>query len=339
VCLYLPFLAMDTLSSITVLTGSVKRGCSKAYSSRSLEFRDTYISIVLFQGSYIWIRFREVASKGVYLRSTQDKQGRTIHKYEPRFKPPREKGVGSSKSQIFNWIYLGRFNTYHEAEVLYRIAAFYYGKDQGQLDLGEGRFFTIPVMSEEDQSLSGMAKVEWVKVQARRVYEDFKKEKATIFPPTLPAPGSDDDNLLEELLTASEAEVQNGDGVNMGDCVNEQAGNQFTLVTSQFQQPFFADQTPNAAMDIAMQGQFAQLSPNTDNEFDFNTSNQDGLLQLLVNNQQQLINLLQQQLHESKLQKSQILELQEQQRVQYQELQNLQLQHQILELQRQQQLQ
>ena len=37
------------------------RGGGKVYSSGSLDFRSIYISIVLFQGAYIWIKFREVA--------------------------------------------------------------------------------------------------------------------------------------------------------------------------------------------------------------------------------------------------------------------------------------
>lgn len=78
-------------------------------------------------------------------------------------------------------------------------------------------------------------------------------------------------------------------------------------------------------MDTVRQGQFAQLAPDTDNEFNFNTSNQDGL--------QQLINLQQQQLDGSEHQKSQILELQQQQHLQDLELQESKLQ--ILQLQRQ----
>jgi hypothetical protein len=42
-------------------TGCVAWGWSKAHSSGSLAFRDTYISIVLFQGACVWIKVRDVA--------------------------------------------------------------------------------------------------------------------------------------------------------------------------------------------------------------------------------------------------------------------------------------
>jgi hypothetical protein len=64
----------------------------------------------------------------VYCRSIQDKQGKIPHKYEPRFKPPRKRGLGSSEPQILNWIYLGRYDTPSEAEILYQIAAFFLWK-------------------------------------------------------------------------------------------------------------------------------------------------------------------------------------------------------------------
>jgi hypothetical protein len=320
------------------LIGCIDRGGS----SGSLEFRDTYISIILFQGSYVWIKSREVAPKRVYRRIIRDKQGRITHKkYEPRFKPPRERGLGSSKPQKFDWIYLGRYDTPSEAEILYQIAAFYYGKSEGRLDLGNGLFFQIPAMSDDDRSLYGTEKVKWVKREAMRVYEDFKKAKmaaANNLPPTSPrSEHRDDDDLVQEMLQEMLQE-------NMDGCVNDQ----FNLTAPQFQQPVLANQTLNVGMNMTMQDQFAQLVPNTDNGFNFNTSNQLGLLQMLVSNQQQLINLQLQQLQESKLQNSQmqhqILELQQQQHSQQQELQEsklreMQLQHQGLELQQQQQFQ
>lgn len=167
-----------------------------------------------------------------------------------------------------------------------------------------------------------------------RVYEDFKKPKlaaANNLPPTSPrSEHRDDDDLVQEMFQ----ELLQG---NMDGCDNDQ-----------FQQPVLANQTLNAGMNMAMQDQFAQLVPNTDDGFNFNTSNQLGLPQLFVSNQQQLINLQQQQLQESKLQNSQmqhqILELQQQQLSQQQELQEsklreMQLQHQVLELQQQLQFQ
>ena len=42
------------------LTGCGGWGCSRAVSSGSLDYRDTYIAIVLFRGAYVWIKFRDV---------------------------------------------------------------------------------------------------------------------------------------------------------------------------------------------------------------------------------------------------------------------------------------
>lgn len=80
----------------------------KAYSSSSLDFRDTYVSIVLFLAAYVWIKFRQAgrnaatpggrkrkASTEITIRSHPIKDtesGRTTgYEYEPRVYPPRVK--------------------------------------------------------------------------------------------------------------------------------------------------------------------------------------------------------------------------------------------------------
>ncbi|KAG0556807.1 hypothetical protein KC19_11G080600 [Ceratodon purpureus] len=156
------------------LIGYVDRGGSKADSSGSLEFRDTYISIVLFLGSYIWIKSRDVAPipesairKCDKLRS---KDGGITVKYEPRFKPRKENNVDIDR------LYLGLFRTRIEAEVVYRTAAscYEYSEDYGsQVDLGDGRSFTIPPLSEDERGLSGKEKVDMVKTRAKRVHKAF----------------------------------------------------------------------------------------------------------------------------------------------------------------------
>lgn len=127
----------------------VDRGSSKTYSSGSLDFRDIYVSIVLFPGAYIWIKFRQAARsgclkrkscetqvvqvrdesdlKGVYRRPVKDKLGTITHyMYEPRFKPPREK-LDSGVTLKFNCLSLGQYDTPSEAKIVLQIAAFYYG--------------------------------------------------------------------------------------------------------------------------------------------------------------------------------------------------------------------
>jgi hypothetical protein len=44
----------------------------------------------MIKGAYTWIRFIDVASKGVYCRPTKDKLGKITHKHEPH----GEGGVG-----------------------------------------------------------------------------------------------------------------------------------------------------------------------------------------------------------------------------------------------------
>jgi hypothetical protein len=105
------------------LTGCGGWDGSRAVSSGSLDYRDTYIPIVLFRGAYVWIKFRDVAPTkriprgAVRLIETSCKDGRIKKKYEPRFKPRQENGESS------NCIYLGRFDSREDAEVVYRMAA------------------------------------------------------------------------------------------------------------------------------------------------------------------------------------------------------------------------
>jgi hypothetical protein len=182
------------------------KGCggwdsSRAVLSGSLDYRDTYIAIVLFRGAYVWIKFRDVASTkripagAVQQIKTSCKDGRIKEKYEPRFKPRKENGVS------FNWIYLGRFDSPADAEVVYRMAAscYDYGKGYGTpLDLaGDGReFFTIiPEFTPAEKTLSGRAKQELVKERVQELYKRYKTKKDALhLPPTLPGA-----NLEQEL--------------------------------------------------------------------------------------------------------------------------------------------
>ncbi|KAG0603860.1 hypothetical protein M758_10G126300 [Ceratodon purpureus] len=154
------------------LAGHIDRGGTKTYSSGSLEFRSTYVSIVLFQGSYVWIKFRDVAPRRAgYRRPVTDKLSGTIKpsdKIEARYTPPRRCGD-------HNHIYLGLCTTHEEADIKKKIAAFYYGRHTGRLDVDDGRYFLIPSMSrEEEQSLSVAGKRAWVKDRVKMVYEEIK---------------------------------------------------------------------------------------------------------------------------------------------------------------------
>jgi hypothetical protein len=100
-------------------------------------------------------------------------------KFEPRFKPPRET-LASGKILKFNsYLPLGGYDTEEDAKVVHQIAAFFYGKGQDQLDLGNGDHFSIDsVLNEQDRCLSGKEKAKWVSRRAREIFEVFKKEKA-----------------------------------------------------------------------------------------------------------------------------------------------------------------
>jgi hypothetical protein len=161
------------------LAGYIDRGGTKTYSPGSLDFRSTYISIVLFQGAYFWIKFRDVASskRGGYRRPVTDKLSGTIKpsdKIEARYTPPR-------KSGNHNHIYLGLCATHEEAETKKTIAAFYYGGKISRLDFDDGRFFLIPPMpTEQEQGLSVAQKREWVKDKVREVYEEIEALRTVV---------------------------------------------------------------------------------------------------------------------------------------------------------------
>ena len=115
--------------------------------------------------------------------------------YEPRFKPRKENGVS------FTWIYLGRFDSSADAEVVYRMAAscYDYGKGYGSyLDLaGDGRelFPITPEFSLEEQALVGQAKHSLVKQRVLEHYKRYKTQKDALNLPPI-SPGA---NLEQEL--------------------------------------------------------------------------------------------------------------------------------------------
>ncbi|KAG0606862.1 hypothetical protein M758_9G174100 [Ceratodon purpureus] len=186
------------------LMGYADRGRSKTYSSGSLDFRDIYVSIVLFQGAYVWIKFRQAARsgchkrksceaqdvaaraesglKGIYPRPVKDKAGTITHyKYEPRFKPPRKK-LDSGTLQ-FDYLYLGSYDTPAEAKIVYQIAAFFYGKGEGCVALENDSFYFIPPMSEEAKCLTGKDKAKWVTRKTKTIFESLQPKQARLKQP------------------------------------------------------------------------------------------------------------------------------------------------------------
>ena len=164
------------------LTGCGGWDGSRAVSSGSLDYRDTYIAILLFRGAYVWIKSRDVAptkSKGVRRKENG--------KYELRFKPPRDNGV------IFDYFHIGRFDSQADADIVYRMTNSCYpnGEDSGGLvDLaGDGlKLFPItPEFSSEEKGWVGKAKNDLVKKRVLEHFKLYKTEKDALnLPPTLP---------------------------------------------------------------------------------------------------------------------------------------------------------
>ena len=117
---------------------------------------------------------------GVYARYVKGEAGSiSTYKYEPIFKPPREKDP-SGNTLTFNRLSLGGYNTPVEAEIVGQIAAFYYGRDEGRVALGDGSFFSIPLKSDQEKCLIGLDKAQWVSRKAKEVFTDFQKKKAEV---------------------------------------------------------------------------------------------------------------------------------------------------------------
>jgi hypothetical protein len=161
-----------------------------------VDFRSIYISIVLFQGAYIWIKFRDVAPESKHRpppglsRKHRDESGKRVYhrNFESRFKP-----VGSN-----NYISVGRCKKEEDAKACYQILAFWYGKEgaRGELPLGDGFTYPIPGMPEQTQRLGSEEKKEWAKKRVKEVLAEYQlwqcvcnpeaHRTANAFPPVLP---------------------------------------------------------------------------------------------------------------------------------------------------------
>ena len=154
------------------LIGYVDRGGAETYNSGSLEFGATYVSLLLFKAAYFWIWFREVAPRKVSCRVRDGKIG----KWEPKFKPPREKDARGG-SQKFQCLRLGGYHTRWAAEVVCQIARFYYNMDERLVKLvADGFEFEIPELTRQEQGLAGMEKWNMVSDKAKEVYDIFEKK-------------------------------------------------------------------------------------------------------------------------------------------------------------------
>jgi hypothetical protein len=186
------------------LIALVDRGGGKTYSSGSLDFRSIYISIVLFQGAYVWIKFREVAppsqqkpSPGLYRKWRTNVMGVKVYygNFEPRFKPPGE-----------NYVSVGSYEEEEDAKKIYQILAFYYGKDvPSELPLPFGNPFHIPHMTDEEQRLNPEEKKTWAQDKAKAVYEDYKLfEEYAVRGCLMDQPTEDLPNIVLPLLEVSD---------------------------------------------------------------------------------------------------------------------------------------
>ncbi|KAG0606902.1 hypothetical protein M758_9G177400 [Ceratodon purpureus] len=175
-------------------------------------------SILLFQAAYFWLKFREALSaaakrklsdlqgvglidkdvhqvlKGVYTRAIKDKSsGKVVrYKYEPRFKPAREKNGRTVIS--FPNLSLGSYDNRRDAEIVRQIAAFYYGEGSEFVSLGEGRSFRIPAIS---HGLSGHDKASRVSMKTKEVFESYCKPNKTATAESLQSDGLPDPSLQE----------------------------------------------------------------------------------------------------------------------------------------------
>lgn len=144
------------------LGGSVNRRKRKSSATQVLQCRD------------------KSDREGIYTRYVRDKSGKITHcKYEPRFKPPREK-MDSGGTLKFDCLSLGQYNTPAEAKIVRQIAAFYYGKDEDSVELEDGSQFYIPPMSGQEQGLSAEEKRRWVTWKAKEVYAELRLEELTL---------------------------------------------------------------------------------------------------------------------------------------------------------------
>jgi hypothetical protein len=150
------------------------RGGGRIYSSGSLEFRSIYISIVLFQGSYIWIKFRDVAPesdqrppKGLR-RKFRTELGKRVYygNFEPLFKPPGSK----------NYIYFGCYEKEEDAKACRQILAFWYDKKGArcELPLQDGTTYAIEPVPEEAKCLGPEEKKEWAQKEVKKVLECYQ---------------------------------------------------------------------------------------------------------------------------------------------------------------------
>jgi hypothetical protein len=188
-------------------------------------------SILLFQAAYFWLKFREAASssgrkrqlsdrlqgvgcsddvhlsswRGVYARPVKDRGGKVLYyKYEPRFKPPRER-TGDGEVLIFQNLPLGSYSDPRDAQVVRHIAAFYYDKETEVVSLGEGRTYKIPATSHH--GLSGHQKAKWVSDEAKKLFDLHCKPSEGPQPGNQPCTGTLQHSKLDNMVADQEGET------------------------------------------------------------------------------------------------------------------------------------
>lgn len=161
------------------LLGHVDIGGTQTYNPGSIEFRDIYVSLVLFLGAYVWIKFRDV-DQGVRRLPKRDKfnkarkdefgQIQYYNKWEARFKLPRERG----------YLHLGSYDKEEHAVLVRQIGGYLCGKDEGVVALEDGTPFHIPVMSEQERNFCGEEKRKWVSSKAKAIFNEIQVKNKEI---------------------------------------------------------------------------------------------------------------------------------------------------------------
>lgn len=124
--------AIIILCLFEYLMGYIDRGSWATYSDTSWEFRATYVSIELRLAAHFWFKFRALpiqtpsADRGQKRSRSELKGAASVCKKSNKFVPKLKTYLPIEGKRVKRDVWLGEFNTYQEAEVVYWIGAFYY---------------------------------------------------------------------------------------------------------------------------------------------------------------------------------------------------------------------
>ena len=88
------------------------------------------------------------------------------------------KTLASGDILVFNYLPLGAYDAEQDALVVHQIAAIHSEKAEGNLDLGDGHYFSIDsLLNEQERRLSGKEKSKWVSSRTKKIFECYKQAK------------------------------------------------------------------------------------------------------------------------------------------------------------------